>query len=384
MSEKKELCESFEECVLSEKELSERLKEHAETCENCRKFLEQYKILDEDLKNFSVEGVDYEKISSSVIHKIRNEKKKSVKFHFSHHVGTAAAVVIILAAALIYGKNPGLPEDNKAVYDVAVTENDAREKNELFSDTQIFSGSKMSKTNEDAEDDAESEKEAEVTEDKKTDTATTALENGVSVYSDEEENAVLDYDSGEENVADTQRSLRKTTSYNAALSSYGMTAGAGRAVSDGSEPQNEAGTETAGVCESLEGGTFEDFADGNAEESVVEQSEEIEAKGFLTSSGGGDSRVENEINAVPEVDKYDEEFHVFDGVEFLVGEENTDYNLLLANARLSELYGDGVFKLDFKCFAFNGWNDGKLFFANADSLTYSDIKEMCENTKAQE
>ena len=76
-----------------------------------------------------------------------------------------------------------------------------------------------------------------------------------------------------------------------------------------------------------------------------------------------------------DADKYSPDFLVFEGVEFLDGEENFEKNLALANERLSELYGQGMYEI----FPFypenNGIKTNEFFVEYAPFMTYGELVE---------
>ena len=119
MADTKNVCEEIEKAIYSDAELTEEQKKHIENCESCRVLLSQVSAMKSDLGALDVPGIPEGSIADSVMQKIKDEKSASSmpKFRFTHHLGSAAAIVIVLVAALIL-KNPSDPDpkkDGKAV-----------------------------------------------------------------------------------------------------------------------------------------------------------------------------------------------------------------------------------------------------------------------------
>lgn len=127
--EDRNICEEIEFALFSDSELTEEQKNHIDNCEKCRMLLSQISQMKSDLGSLSVPDLDDGTITKAVMGQIAKEKSGMPfpKFKITHHIGTAAAVVIILIAALII-KNPSHPKlDN--VEDEGVIEFDASEQN---------------------------------------------------------------------------------------------------------------------------------------------------------------------------------------------------------------------------------------------------------------
>ena len=100
-------CEEIEIAIYSDTELSDEQKCHIETCESCRALLSQINSMKNDLHSQNFVGIEDGEIANAVMSEIRDIKLalSKPKLKLTHHLGTAAAVVIILVAALMI-KNP--------------------------------------------------------------------------------------------------------------------------------------------------------------------------------------------------------------------------------------------------------------------------------------
>ena len=116
MADSRNLCEEIEIAIYSDTELTEEQKKHIENCESCKALLSQVSQMKNDLGALSVPGIVEGSIVKSVMDSIKAQKTSRAlpRFRITHHLGTAAAVVIILAAALII-KNPADITDEKSL-----------------------------------------------------------------------------------------------------------------------------------------------------------------------------------------------------------------------------------------------------------------------------
>lgn len=130
------ICEEIEIAIYSDAELSDEQKCHIENCESCRALLSQINSMKNDLRSPELTGIEDGKIASAVMSEIREIKLASSKpkFRITHHLGTAAAVVIILVAALMI-KNPSETDgfDKQTANDRAVVYEDAEIKHHILS-----------------------------------------------------------------------------------------------------------------------------------------------------------------------------------------------------------------------------------------------------------
>ena len=126
MENTRNLCEEIEISLYSDTELTDEQKKHIESCEACRQLLSQIKEMKKDLGVLSVPGIKEGQVADSVMQKVREEKAKSKplsfpKFKFVNHLGTIAAVAVIVVAALII-KNPSDEQENISVKGISEEE----------------------------------------------------------------------------------------------------------------------------------------------------------------------------------------------------------------------------------------------------------------------
>ena len=283
------MCEEIQIAILSENELSDEQKKHIENCEECRALLSQVQTMKDDLGSLSVPGIEKGQIADRVMETIKKQKLSSAlpKFRITHHLGTAAAVAVILVAALII-KNP----TDTAKTDISY--NDTSAKREI-------SYAEFGVTANDMKD---AEIEEAIPELSDTDASDDSLERV-----------------GQENAPVMMKSMRPK-----------------------SQPQGE---NTDGVTYDTYNAPIQQEAltDAQAEESAEQESEKVKLSySYTQGSGGGSSQPslfadtgEGWRIALPALP--DGMVSAFDGIEFLFGEENFDYNINLANERLYEIFG---------------------------------------------
>lgn len=392
-------CESLEMSVFAGEELTDSLKEHAKKCENCRKFLEQNKRIEEDLKNFSVCGIEDGEITKAVMERVRAEKKKRKSgFGLYNRWGTVAAVAVILTVALVYRKNPMMFRSGESVYDVtvtdeqnqniaeskniAITEDEENEKSALFLNTRMSSAKKS-----ETEFDAETETESDVTGGVSYDSGEDVL-----VMSENESGKISVYNSEAESCGKNDETpKRKSQTYNEYADAEDETAPLlGENYSDSKTNVETATGDNAQSVENAIEAVNADEQREDADTAEIDSEEEKVSKKTTSSAlggGGGSSRAnttestyeEDFVSEEGDRDKYDDDFHVFEGIVFLPGAENAQYNLLIANARLAQLYGESTFELNKGMLSFNGWGVNEFFPNHAVNMTYSEIKKLCEN-----
>ena len=103
LADKLDICKKIEIAILSDIKLSKEQKEHIENCESCKALLSQFSTMKSDLAGFSVPGIKEGQIADSVMASIKKQKTSVPfpKFRLTHHLGTAAAIAIVLVAAII-------------------------------------------------------------------------------------------------------------------------------------------------------------------------------------------------------------------------------------------------------------------------------------------
>ena len=118
MAENKNICEEIQIAILSDEALTDDQLKHIENCKECKALLSQTETMKNDLGALNIPGIEDGQITDAVIKKIKSEKLSAPipKFRLTHHLGTAAALAIILSAALMI-KNPSVDTAQKAVVD---------------------------------------------------------------------------------------------------------------------------------------------------------------------------------------------------------------------------------------------------------------------------
>lgn len=131
-NEKLSDCENLQISVLSDEELTDELKRHLESCGECRAFLQQNSQIKDELSGLCVPGLKDGEIADRVMKEIRTSKSISFpRVRLSHHIGTAAALVIVIAlfaankgydlTSMISSKNGADNSGNVSVSDTADT-----------------------------------------------------------------------------------------------------------------------------------------------------------------------------------------------------------------------------------------------------------------------
>lgn len=354
------ICEKIEIAVFSDDELSDEMKAHAQECPGCRQFLEQNEKLIGDLKKLDVTGLQEGKITQAVMSKITQQKKRSFKgFEFTHHLGTAAALVIICAVAL-YVKNVQ-PNDNPVTYVNDMAQETSKDGNE----TKVLYNARFTAAGEESEDnvyDYEYAAEQEI--------YNSTVDGSALLYDEETLDVAADYDDG---VFSPELTMKKITSQD---EFDGVT-----------QTQDELSLNVQFAPSAQEDLSEELRKSENvlADSGVGEKSASVEEAMILGggggSSGGGSASAVYAENNEKNEDKYSINFLVFEGLEFLQGEENIDVNIALANKRLCELYGDDFCVISRYSLENNGWGGNSFFFETAPTLTYSMLLEI-ENSSS--
>ena len=334
-------CEEIEIAILSDQELSDEEKKHIESCEKCRSLLSQVSQMKNDIGNLSIPGIADGQITEAVMNRIRKEKEgiPFPKFKLTHHLGTAASIVIILVAALII-KNPSADVNNETV-----TDNTSLPKQEfgIIADDRemIFA-------------DEAADEEFSPAEQKKAAGTQSVSDSGVIEedipmiasdtysYALSEENTTTTYDSSQNTVMFAARPEAAYTENEEAVL----------------EESTEESTDTDGI--------LADEAPAAAEKQALR---------------GGSSTAANGVVDFKEADGQSEDWHLclpplpdgmesaFEGLEFLGGEENFDYNISLANERLFELFGERI--LTKELLSEGGCTSNADFLAFIDRIDYS-------------
>ena len=306
MADNKSICEEVEIAIYSDAELTEEQKNHIENCEECRALLSQITEMKKDLGALSVPGIAEGQITKAVMDSIRAEKvsKPFPKFKITHHLGTAAAVAVILVAALII-KNPSeAPEENGVRYDDVSGVTAESKEAPLHRLDVVYT---------DTEDAAEAEAEV----DGAGEQIIMRSFNAAS-YSDDEE------------VSETESAVPESTEkpmLMMALPPPSAANGSEEALYDGAYDEVEAKNED--LSSEL---TSDKFIYNSYCEALDEDT---------PSAGGGGSSVLTQEQAAPEAEGAE---NIFDGIEF---GDNLEENIRLANKRLFEITGkEQYFKIE--------------------------------------
>lgn len=280
------LCEETEIAIFSDAELSAEQKNHIENCESCRALLSQINDLKKDLGELDMCGIEEGKIAHAVMSEIRDRKVSASmpKFKITHHLGTAAAVVIILVAALMI-KNP--------------------------SETDNFSKSNDENASGIVYDDAAEKINYHV------------LSNIADTYYENDEAAtVAGAGAPEESsaVEEAPKIMMKSARTQAVTTD---------ALDE--ETEESADSENT-VLMYTSDSVIADYA-GNMEAEAVLM-DEAEEEAVAESEEVADGAVNETIKFALK-----KEIYIFEGLEFRDGEENFSYNISLINERLSSLYG---------------------------------------------
>ena len=297
MADNKRFCEEIEIAIYSDAELTQEQKQHIENCETCRALLSQVSSMKKELRNLSVPCIKHGEIADKVMQTIALSKKAipSPKFKITHHLGTAAAIVIIFAAALIL-KNPSddiFPANDKSETNNTGIVFETEKNNHVLSVT--------SETND--------------------------------IYNDAQEEPVVKMrvaapiinDAANENTNEIMYSANDTVSEHASEETL---------LYDDADSDNGASPPVMMFKAAPSHSLSDSIESDEATLSADELSDSAE-QGIASGSGGGSSSAE----AVSTTEKYDSSSeYIFDGLEFLDGEENFEYNIAIANERLSRLY----------------------------------------------
>ena len=331
MADNRNICEEIEIAIYSGTELTDEQKNHIENCEECRALLTQMTQLGNDLNALAVPGIREGEIADRVMENIKQQKlsKPFPKFKVTHHLGTAAAVAVILVAALII-KNPAETDSNKlsandfdgagiivsspedAVFGTAYNDNGDEAENN-GSEVQMLARSENGTEVLSDTSDTEEETVPESVEQPKFMMARPATEKTESASSDYDAATNDSYFSSDITDSDNVWVVYKDTADEVTVEFDGYAYSSGDDTSTQSFNSAEKSSENQKGSSAGAGGSY-----------VSEYSTEQE--------------IHNEwrlmLPALP-----DGMVTAFDGIEFLHGEENFDYNIQLANTRLYELYG---------------------------------------------
>lgn len=328
--ENTDICLKTQKAILSDNEPNAEQERHIKQCKTCRELLSQTASLKNDLKGFEFCKVDELGISDAVIEKIKAEQKSSAKipkFKLTHHLGSAAAIVIILATALIL-KNPTTPKSDTNVAfsenadtDTALPESHILPSNGNSDDNVIGdSGDVASQLSQTSENDSDE-----------------ALYARFAVYSDHSD----DFSAGNN---DTVTENIENGGGVSEMNGFGFPP-----AYDG---EDESQILTVTDAESSNESADTAFSGGNDKEDISIKAARGQSKDELETENLNEPEISTEYYSDNESESLSQDFKdceedatedervsLFEGIEFLSGEENFDYNLSLARNRLEEIYG---------------------------------------------
>lgn len=364
--ENKNICEEIEIALYSDAKLTDEQKNHIERCENCRALLSQITKMKSDLGAISVPGVEDGQITKAVMERIAKEKASVSfpKFQLTHHLGTAAAVVIILVAVLIM-RNPSEPDFENESGENAVTFS-APDENSHVLGAPVINNDSENDTAVSTEEAAAGKETAEAdnddgalvtgTEPENTNTVLRALpkanknalsqdsENGTSesetatnapiiysVYSDTEDTlapeSYADEDTAEEAVE--HESIEK--------SAEEKTSAIPQSESDNVEDEKilmDAPKSTFALGSGSSGGSS---GGSSSKDEAVKEADIEETKSQDYDASLQDDAYDTGIYSPVEAESA--EAFIFEGIEFSENDDDFENNVSLANARLRQLYG---------------------------------------------
>jgi hypothetical protein len=283
------VCEKIQIAIMSDESLTSEQLEHIENCDECRALLLQINEMKSSLCGLSLPEIREGQITESVMGKIR--KEKSVPFpavKFTRHIGTAASLLIICVIAFALKDNvpPVAPDTPQVIAE------------ETSEDYQGFT-----------------------------------VNGSFGVIESENEEAIafdITEESAPEVVNDTATKLRSTPPETEEVQQAPILM---KSIRPSSASQEGYDVSDAIICEeaydeempSEAEGSAVFYADNSANEFTEESATNTtEDKGnYGGSSGGGIS-----------------EEYIFSSIPFIDGEENLDYNISLANKKLTELESD--------------------------------------------
>lgn len=336
MADERNICEEIEIAIYSDAELSDEQKNHIENCESCKALLSQIMKMKKDLEGLSVPGLCEGDVANAVMSEIAKQKTAIPfpKFRITHHIGTAAAVAIILVAALIIG-NPS-ETDN-------FSKNDSDNANTVVFDApktnQILSGVTSETSEEEAIEESGAvlfDTEAHVQEEESLRAADTVMKKSVGSVLQNQDNGSYFADGAVTNdsfVYNTASSVEENVSQ-----------------AEPEENKESAKEEKPMMLFAAPptNNSANDLSSEVYEEEIIPESEaeftptldmattsEMQAAGGGSSGGAEFSEYTDSMEASTE----SEGAYIFNGIELLDSPDAFSYNVSLLNSRLYELYG---------------------------------------------
>lgn len=328
------ICEKIAIAILSDEELSAEYKEHIENCRECQELLSQAKKMKKELSSLSVPGLEEGQITMSVMESIKKEKTSIPfpKFKITHHLGTAAAVAIILVAALMI-KNPS---------EMDVSQNDNAEKAPVIYNVKQNNHT-LSAVND--EETAEEEILYRLSSDISDEISAENITNDAVLFVDTSD--VYTPESQEE-TNDTIYNANDNVSSNIARSSEPIAEDGAftdeapmmlSAVLDEDEPIDDTQVSEYTEFASADIGGGGGGSGGGCSRPVQEENPPKLMMKKPQTSGSSVEEAEAKVEVEAEAEN-DASVYLFEGIKFSLIDEDFDENIILVNERLRELYGD--------------------------------------------
>ncbi|MBE6682310.1 MAG: hypothetical protein E7600_08505 [Ruminococcaceae bacterium] len=374
MAAEKNICEEIEIAIYSDSELTEEQKNHIENCESCKALLSQVSEMKSQLGTLTVPGIAEGSVADSVMNEVKNQRMAAAvpKFRWTHHLGTAAAIVIVLVAALIL-KNPSDtdPQKEKPAVDnsksnIAQKFND-HELNPSYTYTTDDSSIGTNENDEIATTKAASENENAAYEEQTPDQTTNQSANqppiflAKSPYSAEE--SVQDGSMTDNVNSPSQEEYSRFFADEPVESDSFSDSGAVNDVDENREQLQNAGSgggsaPPAPSASIVENETAKQDTDSNDVYDAEDINEAEQDNSSVSTEENPDTT--NQPSSITITGS-----SIFNGITFLEGEEYFDYNVDLANERLSSLYNNE--------YLFSKSKLREMGMTNADLLSYAPL-----------
>ncbi len=416
-----DLCEKVEIAVLSDEPLDSVLQQHCQSCPKCQAFLSNNASLLSQLSGLEYGGIKQGELADRVMEKVKSTKTPVIpKFKVTHHLGTAAAVVIICAVALIAKNMPSeaptetikdTSQENKTSYNhsisptaskdsddsmilhtiTATSENEYYSANvyEVNTDTSNGEGYEQYGTNYASDSAPSSETEnaplmlsahRSADTEEASGTSTVEATNDVAFSTDSNDGVpsnasysdLLDT-SGESSKTEGTQSTPSDEADDIKLTSpvrgIGSISSGGGSSGGSSGGGGGGGSSTGGSSTGGSSGGGSSGGGSTAIPDANDDSQNVETEEFAK-----ESISESEDETIEDI--YSDSYFIFAQTVFSQGEDSLDSNISLANQILLELYGEEFCVIDRFCLENNGWGGNEFFFTEAPKLTYNRILEI--------
>lgn len=375
--EKADICEQTQRTILSDELPNTEQERHIKQCKACRELLSQTASLKNDLRELEWPGIGKNEISNAVMDTIKSQKTSAPvpKFRWTHHLGSAAAVAIILAATLIL-KNPTSPKNAN----VAFSENE--DTPYTLPESQILPSA--SSTEGETFDDGEKSDIAPFAKTTSDETGG-ASSSRIATYSGSSQGDDTDFSANDteevQNVTysdsemsdDGAKSENNSFGFAPVYDDYDEPQALTEASADESAPvENEASGGGSADTRTAHGQVRDDSLEGT---SNTESSEAESGENDAYFAEKERSELTGECEDCEETESEQDRVSLFEGIEFLTGEENFDYNISLALRRLSEIYGTDL-KIDRQTLEHYGLDTNEKLLKLIAQIEYEDAEKL--------